>query len=91
MIKIENVVVPSTEEMMFVIQGMRNPMNSWDKSDSKARIGDNMLDICGNSTPVPAGFSDDSGRKDGFWTGGQLLMTKVTSLYHKPWRQPAGN
>lgn len=69
MIKIENVVVPSTEEMMFVIQGMRNPMNSWDKSDSKARIGDNMIDICGNSIPVPAGFSDDSGRKDGFWTG----------------------
>lgn len=34
MIKIENVVGPSPEQMMFIVQGMRNPMNSWDKSDS---------------------------------------------------------
>ena len=34
MIKIENVVGPSPEQMIFIIQGMRNPMNSWDKSDS---------------------------------------------------------
>lgn len=34
MIKLENVVLASPEQMEFVIQGMRNPMNSWDKSDS---------------------------------------------------------
>ena len=34
MIKIENVVLASPEQMEFIIQGMRNPMNSWDKSDS---------------------------------------------------------
>lgn len=34
MIKLEHVVEPSTDQMMFVIEGMRNPMNSWDKSDS---------------------------------------------------------
>ena len=34
MIKLENVVLPSPEQMQFVIEGMRNPMNSWDKSDS---------------------------------------------------------
>ena len=34
MIKLENFVGPSPEQMMFVIEGMRNPMNSWDKSDS---------------------------------------------------------
>lgn len=34
MIKIENVVLASPEQMMFIIQGMRNPMNSWGKSDS---------------------------------------------------------
>lgn len=33
-IKIENVVLASPEQMMFVIQGLRNPMNSHDKSDS---------------------------------------------------------
>ncbi len=34
MIKLENVVLASPEQMEFVIQGMRNPMNSWEKSDS---------------------------------------------------------
>lgn len=35
MIKLEHVVLPSPEQMEFVIEGMRNPMNSWDKSDSE--------------------------------------------------------
>lgn len=35
MIKLENVVLASPEQMEFIIEGMRNPMNSWGKSDSK--------------------------------------------------------
>ena len=34
MIKIENVVLPSTEQWEAIIRGCRNPMNSWGKSDS---------------------------------------------------------
>ena len=34
MIKLEHFVGPSPEQMQFIIEGMRNPMNSWDKSDS---------------------------------------------------------
>ena len=34
MIKLEHTVLPSPDQMQFVIEGMRNPMNSWDKSDS---------------------------------------------------------
>ena len=34
MIKIENVVTPSAEQWEAIIRGMRNPMNSWDRSDS---------------------------------------------------------
>lgn len=34
MIRLEHAVLPSPEQMEFVIEGMRNPMNSWDKSDS---------------------------------------------------------
>lgn len=34
MIKLENVILASPEQMEFIIQGMRNPMNSWEKSDS---------------------------------------------------------
>lgn len=35
MIKIENVGLASPEQMEFIIEGMRNPMNSWEKSDSE--------------------------------------------------------
>ena len=34
MIKLDHVVLASPEQMEFIIEGMRNPMNSWDKSDS---------------------------------------------------------
>ena len=34
MIKLENVVLASPDQMKFIIEGMRNPMNSWGKSDS---------------------------------------------------------
>lgn len=34
MIKFENVVTPSPEQWRSVIMGARNPMNSWEKSDS---------------------------------------------------------
>lgn len=34
MIKLEHVVLASPEQMEFIIEGMRNPINSWDKSDS---------------------------------------------------------
>lgn len=34
MIKLEHVVLASPEQMEFIIEGMRNPMNSWEKSDS---------------------------------------------------------
>lgn len=34
MLNLEHVVLASPEQMEFVIEGMRNPMNSWEKSDS---------------------------------------------------------
>ena len=41
MIKIENVVTPSPEQWEAIVRGTRNPMNSWDKSDSyKTHIED---------------------------------------------------
>jgi hypothetical protein len=50
MIKLENVVLASPDQMEFIIQGMRNPMNSWEKSDSS----------CGKATRVTnAQWSDD--------------------------------
>lgn len=36
MIKLDHAVLASPEQMEFIIEGMRNPMNSWEKSDSYA-------------------------------------------------------
>lgn len=44
MIKLEHTVLPSPEQMQFVIEGMRNPMNSWDKSDSTVVRTDHEVD-----------------------------------------------
>ena len=47
MIKLENTVLPSPKQMQFVIEGMRNPMNSWDKSDSvKCYANEKCQGIC---------------------------------------------
>lgn len=40
MIKLENLVLASPEQMSFIIQGLRNPMNSWEKSDSNCCAGE---------------------------------------------------
>ena len=42
MIKLEHVVLASPEQMEFIIEGMRNPMNSWEKSDSNCCAVDNF-------------------------------------------------
>ena len=53
MIKLENVVLTSPEQMSFIIQGLRNPMNSHNKIDSfECTVGE--CDICER-------FIDDGG------------------------------
>lgn len=68
MIKLENVVPASPEQMEFIIQGMRNPMNSWEKSDS-GRGCDGKLcgshcafssQWCGNTPKYVVGEADHS-------------------------------
>lgn len=49
MIKIENTEVMGWEH---VIRGMRNPMNSWEKSDSTFIENEDYHDILGNSGPA---------------------------------------
>ena len=47
MIKIENVVTPSPEQWEAIIMGTRNPMNSWDRSDSGIGCSVDFVDrIC---------------------------------------------
>lgn len=45
MLEILRTVLPSPEQIEFAIEGMRNPMNSWNKSDSDYESG-NICDYC---------------------------------------------
>lgn len=51
MIKLEHVVLASPEQMEFIIEGMRNLMNSWGKSDSNCCAGEGFGQCreCGHS------------------------------------------
>ena len=68
MIKLEHVVLASPEQMKFIIEGMRNPMNSWEKSDSgmgcdDALCGDHCAFSplwCGNTPKYVVGDNDHS-------------------------------
>ena len=53
MIKIGNWVIPGACEWYFAIEGMRNPMNSWNKSDSKS-MGKNRYFELGENDKVLA-------------------------------------
>ena len=62
MIKLEHTVLPSTTQIQFVIEGMRNPMNSWDKSDSvKCYANEKCQGICNeNKIGLCVGDNDRS-------------------------------
>lgn len=45
-IKLEHVVLASPEQMEFIIEGMRNPMNSWGMSDSHLCNEDSCDECC---------------------------------------------
>ena len=55
MIKLEHTVLASPEQMEFIIEGIRNPHNSWDKSDS--------ID-CGDKPCIDCYLCPNTGNKD---------------------------
>lgn len=62
MIKLEHEVLPSSNQMEFIIEGMRNPMNSWEKSDSvKCYANEKCQGICNeNKIGLCVGDNDHS-------------------------------
>ena len=46
MLKIEKTVLPSPEQWEIIVEGMRNPMNSWDKMDSEICLGADGFEDC---------------------------------------------
>lgn len=67
-IKLENVVLASSEQIDFIIEGMRNPMNSWDKKDSREGCEHGLCwktckfspHWCGNTPKYMIGENDHS-------------------------------
>ncbi len=55
MIKLENTEIVGWEA---AIRGMRNPKNSWDRSDSRFVEDGEYHDICGNSGPTNIQVTD---------------------------------
>lgn len=75
MIKLEHAVFPSPEQMLFVIEGVRNPMNSWDESDSGYRCV-----CCSNEICRPECTGDDLCLRNGEYRLGyndHTLMHKL--------------
>lgn len=56
MIRIENIVLPHEKQWEAVIRGMRNPLNSWDKSDSEECRNVFCGDCDGECLPHTNGF-----------------------------------
>lgn len=78
MIKLENVVLASPEQMEFIIEGMRNPMNSWDKSDSQV-CNYMFKGCCGSCGKENHGCRTDSEENDFYLgTNDYFLMQKLS-------------
>ena len=79
MIKLENVVLVSPEQMVFIIEGMRNPMNSWDKSDSQV-CNYMFKGCCGSCGKENHGCRTDSEENDFYLgTNDYFLMQKLSN------------
>lgn len=78
MIKLENVVLASPEQMEFIIEGMRNPMNSWDKGDSQV-CNYMFKGCCGSCGKENHGCRTDSEENDFYLgTNDYFLMQKLS-------------
>lgn len=65
MLTIEKTVLPSPDQWEIIIEGMRNPMNSWDKSDSflcveKEMTQEEIDNECGKCAQKPCTIYDTS-------------------------------
>lgn len=58
MIKFEYTITPSAEQWLAIIHGLRNPMNSWDKSDSKTYVITMNAEGCPEKRDILIGPND---------------------------------
>ena len=69
MLKIEKTVLPSPEQWEIIIEGMRNPMNSWHLSDSTICKNSYGFEDCTVSISGTCPRHDDNFQKDMFCMG----------------------
>jgi hypothetical protein len=69
MLKIEKTVLPSAEQWEIIIEGMRNPMNSWHLTDSIICKGSDGFEDCKQSITGECPRHDDFFRHDIFCVG----------------------
>ncbi len=80
MIRIENFEALGWDH---AIRGMRNPLNSWDKSDSGWNICNPdcvMWEVCGPGFECPLGTDDITERNDHFFQVGKADLDLMTRL-----------
>lgn len=78
MIKIEDIVVPSKDQMAAVIYGMRNPLNSWNRSDSN---GDNHFILGKNDEDLMSRLTKAGTEHRKFMRMMPVYMTITAPLY----------
>lgn len=77
MLKIENVVTPSPEQWAAIIRGVRNPMNSWDLSDSYISYDGIAVDAKGDGDLETRRYFCEQSRDYNIGSADEKLMAKL--------------
>ena len=79
MLKIDKTVLPSPEQWQIVIEGMRNPMNSWGRMDSTICPASGKFRDCKNSGICPRKDDDFAADQICFGTADLSLMERLAT------------
>lgn len=79
MLKIDKTVLPSPEQWQIVIEGMRNPLNSWGRMDSTICPASGKFRDCKKSGICPRKDDDFAADQICFGTADLSLMERLTA------------
>lgn len=79
MLKIEKTVLPSPEQWQIVIEGMRNPLNSWGRMDSTICPASGKFEDCKKSGICPRKDDDFVSDQICFGTADLSLMERLAA------------
>ncbi len=79
MLKIDKTVLPSPEQWQIVIEGMRNPLNSWGRMDSTICPASGKFEDCKKSGICPRKDDDFASDQICFGTADLSLMERLAA------------